>query len=137
MPDFDLEATAEAKSALRGAVPEGLCGQCSKRMYKEPPYPGVASEWRHASTGQPLSWSPGKHLASLTQVNAHAHRFAFVKGSAFEACTVQGCDAEMQHVGTRQERREVALSERERATQESRARGQARGRASQKKAIPF
>lgn len=134
MPDFDLDATAEAKSADKGALRRGVCGVCARSLYKEPSFPGVPSEWRHRSSGHPMSWSPTKHIASLTRVVAHAHRFLPVAGNQ-DRCGVSGCDAEMPPVNKAQ--RTAERTQKQQETAASRERGAQRGRETQKRNIAF
>lgn len=97
--DYDEAATAEARSRY-DVLMTGTCGECGKSMYKEAPYPGVPNEWRHRSTGQPVSWNPGKHLAGAAAVDPHQHRFEQPQSAdrtpRGAVCAIAGCDATRQ-----------------------------------------
>jgi len=130
--DYDLEATIQATS--RSSIgQQALCGVCERPIYQEPPHPGVPTEWRHRSSSHPVSYSPEKHLASLTRVFAHAHRFVDVS-DRLRACEVQGCGAEVTAPVATVDRAEV-LSERERKHHESRMRGAMKTRDREKRPL--
>jgi hypothetical protein len=120
MVDYDLEATIQARSHAAMSQ-QAICGVCERPIYQEPPFPGVPSIWKHRSSSHAISYSPEKHLASLTRVFAHAHRFEDLSDRV-RVCVVQGCGAEMTaHVA--HEEPEPVRSERERKHFESRMRG--------------
>jgi hypothetical protein len=100
-------------------------------MYREASYPGIPSEWRHESTGQPLSWSPMKHLASRTHVVPHGHHFELTK-TALVRCAVSGCEAEMLPRTNRVRVEPENLSEKQTALRASRRRGAVRGSAAKR-----
>lgn len=142
MTDFDYDAMTRAKDATRGTLTEAHCGTCSRAIYRERPYPGVATEWRHHSSGQPISWSPEKHLAGQTKVVPHAHRFRASK-AAVATCEVTGCDTTMPRLdkvaieAAVLHRRTTSKSDKEAAMQESRERGAKRAHETTKRKIPF
>jgi len=126
--DYDIEAVANAKATDRSAAPEAVCGGCGKPIYRGQPYPGVATEWSHRSSGQPVSWMPVKHLAAFIKVTPHGHRFAASTTEAV-ACTVSGCTAEMEPIDREslrlaaKEQKKRTQTAKEAAMEESRARG--------------
>lgn len=145
MPDYDLQATANARDAIEGTRVQAECGTCHKTIYREPPFPGVASEWKHRSSGATISWNPSKHLASRTATYQHQHRFEAFKKKGFLRCAILGCEAEtpiddkVARMEAVAERRKGAQSVKDAAVQESRERGGEKGRVTQqrKSAIPY
>lgn len=141
MTDYDFEAIVFAKDAVRGTLPEATCGSCGRPMYREQPYPGVATEWRHRSSGHPISWMPTKHVAGTKRVAVHMHRFAVSK--TVTVCEVAHCDAEMQPLdkeaisAAAQQRKTKDKTAKEAALQESRERGAAEAHRHMKRAVPF
>lgn len=128
-PDYDADAVAESRSAAKVDTSRSTCGRCHKAIFREPSYPGVPSEWRHVSSGHPVSWLPVKHSASLTGVGAHVHRFPqSLLGSSH--CTTEGCDAELRAYTVKPVDDEDR-SEREKADDVSRKRGSLRGHVTQ------
>lgn len=137
--DFDLDATAQARSSTASKV-YAACGTCAKPIYRETPYPGVPSEWRHVSSGAPTGYSPREHLASLTEVGRHGHRWT----EAFDGlrtCEVEGCGAQLVNRPREVVQKHNAVSDRAAAVQESRRRGSEASKRSTTKApkteIPF
>lgn len=121
--DWDLQAAEQARSRALEPTAQALCGECSRPIYQDAPFPGVPSEWKHRSSNSAISWSPEKHIASLTSVKPHSHRFVPIAEDR-QQCTIVGCDSEVMAIPDRaQNVAAERLSERERRLRESRARG--------------
>lgn len=135
--DFDAEAVANARQDVKGSEPEARCAECGRSIYRERPFPGVPIEWRHHSTGQPISWSPSKHLAGRVLVEFHVHRFP-PRRTGTIGCTIEGCEAVMPVLdraalrAAAEARKNEAKSGKEAAMAHSRALGAHRGRVTQK-----
>ena len=72
------------------------CWSCKRPIYKTPMAPQTPTEWRHASSGHPLSWSPDKHAAGVLRPQQHAHAWVLVRrDSDLHICAFVSCDSEM------------------------------------------
>lgn len=121
MQDYDLEATAAARERILSEFTRDICGICQKPMYKVPLFPGVPTEWRHASTSHSISWTPEKHLAAKEAVSQHQHRFE--GRERLRTCVVAGCDSELLQRQKGERTITEPRNEREAKEQESRLRG--------------
>jgi hypothetical protein len=92
--DFDLAAVGNAASQ-RGPAERAECSTCNKQMYKMPLYPNEPAEWKHTSSGAPMSWSPERHLAGTAMLQPHNHRFPKVQPGKVSTCEVNGCGASL------------------------------------------
>lgn len=92
MVDWDAQLDGIGTQSWEVPSAHGRCCVCSREMYKTCVQVGEATEWRHSSTGRPLSWCPEKHNATPARVRSHAHRWDGEAGAVH--CTFTPCDAE-------------------------------------------
>ena len=92
MVEQHVEPYGSRHRGQQDGSPESACVVCARPIYRTPLTADAPTEWRHKSSGRPLSYSPQQHIAKVVDMPKHAHKWTGRIGSV-RACGVDQCDS--------------------------------------------